>query len=92
MPTKRTSPPKNDDQARAEESKRILERIERESETVATSSMARTSDLVRGKLSGKDGTDDDMDPVEVLGKRIGRTLGWIAMIVLVIYLVITYVF
>ena len=85
-------PARHDDEARAEESKRILERIERESETVATSSMARTSDLVRRNLSGKDGTEEDMDPVEVLGKRIGRALGWIAMIVLVINLLITYVF
>lgn len=79
-----------DDDARAEESRRILERIERESETVATSSMARTSELVRKGLSGRDGTGDDLDPIEVLGKRIGRTLGWIAMIALVIYLFITY--
>ena len=83
---------RQDDAARAEESRRILERIERESETVAASSMARTSDLVRKGLSGKDGTDEDTDPIEVLGKRIGRTLGWIAMIALVIYLLITYVF
>ena len=82
---------RQDDAARAEESRRILERIERESETVAASSMARTSDLVRKGLSGKDGTDEDTDPIEVLGKRIGRTLGWIAMIALVAYFVTTYV-
>ncbi|WP_075998208.1 hypothetical protein [Salaquimonas pukyongi] len=82
----------NTDNARAEESKRILERIERESETVAASSMARTSDLLRKGLSGKDGNSEDADPVEVLGKRIGRTLGWIAMIALVVYLLVTYVF
>ncbi|MCO5133775.1 MAG: hypothetical protein M9908_05350 [Phyllobacteriaceae bacterium] len=82
---------RQDDAARAEESRRILERIERESETVAASSMARTSDLVRKGLSGKDGTDEDTDPIEVLGKRIGRTLGWIAMIALVAYFITTYV-
>lgn len=80
------------DDARAEESKRILERIERESETVAASSMARASDLLRKGLSGKDGNSEDADPVEVLGKRIGRTLGWIAMIALVVYLLVNYVF
>ena len=82
---------RQDDAARAEESRRILERIERESETVAASSMARTSDLVRKGLSGKDGTDEDTDPIEVLVKRIGRTLGWIAMIALVAYFITTYV-
>ncbi|MCB1414844.1 MAG: hypothetical protein KDJ64_00360 [Nitratireductor sp.] len=82
---------RQDDADRAEESRRILERIERESETVAASSMARTSDLVRKGLSGKDGTDEDTDPIEVLGKRIGRTLGWIAMIALVAYFITTYV-
>lgn len=74
------------------ESQRILERVERESESVGTSSAARSGEQFKKHLSGLDGTPEDEDPIEVLGKRIGRTLGWIAVIILIIYLAITYVF
>lgn len=77
---------------RAEEARRILERVERESESVGTSSMARTTRKFRDNLAGIDGNEEDNDPIEVLGKRIGRSLGWIAVIFLIIYLLNTYVF
>lgn len=76
---------------RAEEARRILERVERESETVGTSSMARTTQKFRDNLAGIDGNEEDNDPIEVLGKRIGRSLGWIAVIFLIIYLLNTYI-
>ncbi len=81
------------DAARADESRKILEQVALESETVASSSMARASERAGKNLSGlnnKD-TDDDNDPIVILGKRIGRTLGWIAVIFLTIHLVSTYI-
>jgi hypothetical protein len=39
-----------------------------------------------------DNNAEDNDPIEVLGKRIGRTLGWFAVVILIIYLLNTYVF
>jgi tetrahydromethanopterin S-methyltransferase subunit G len=80
---------KNNDNQK--EAKRILDRVERESETIATSTMARSSDQF-GKLINADNPDNpENDPIEVLGKRIGRGMGWIAVIFLVIYLFNTYV-
>lgn len=73
------------------EAKRILDRVNRESETVGTSSMARTTEQFKKHLGGIDGNEEDNDPIEILGKRIGRTLGWIAVIGLLIYLAMTYV-
>jgi hypothetical protein len=80
------------DQSGPEEAKRILDRINRDSETIATSSIARTSDQFKKHLGGVDGNADDEDPVEILGKKIGRSLGWIAVIMLIIYLLNTYLF
>lgn len=85
----RYSPPADE---RAEEAKRILERVQRESETVGTSSMARTTEQFKKHVSGMDGTAEDTDEIEVLGKRIGRSLGWFAVVILIIYLLNTYVF
>ncbi len=80
----------NDDDARAKELRRILERIDTDAETVGTSSMARVSKQFKTMLDVKDGSDADHDPIEVLGKRIGRSLGWIAVVILVFYLITTY--
>ena len=71
-----------------EESERILERIAQESETVGTSSMNRVANRVTDHLSG------DADPnnkIEVLGTRIGRSLGIIFFVGLLIYMIKTYV-
>ena len=85
----RYSPPQDE---RAEEAKRILDRVQRESETVGTSSMVRTTEQFKKHVSGMDNNAEDNDPIEVLGKRIGRTLGWFAVVILIIYLLNTYVF
>lgn len=74
------------------EAQRILDRVSRESETVGTSSMVRTTEQFKKHLGGIDGNQDDDDPIEILGKRIGRTLGWIAVVILLIYLGTTYLF
>ena len=81
---KRNSKPDN----REDEAQEILRRIERESETVGTSSLARTVEKARDHFAGRD--QDQNDPVEIWGTRIGRSLSLIAFIVLAIYLYNTY--
>lgn len=71
-------------------SKRILERVAQESETIGTSSVKRVAERVKGHLSAQD--SDENEWAELWGKRIGRTLGAIFVIVLIIHLLRTYVF
>ena len=72
------------------ESKRILERVAQESETIGTSSVKRVAERVKGHLSAQD--TDENEWAELWGKRIGRTLGAIFVIVLIIHLLRTYIF
>jgi tetrahydromethanopterin S-methyltransferase subunit G len=76
-----------DDEA---ESKRILERVAQESETIGTSSVKRVAERVKGHLSAHD--TDENQWAELWGKRIGRTLGAIFVVVLIIHLLRTYIF
>ncbi|MEP3045501.1 MAG: hypothetical protein ABJL55_06235 [Roseibium sp.] len=71
-----------------EEALRALDRAQVESETIAGSSLARMADRARDHMSAADKDEDD--PIEVLGTRIGRSLGLIFAICLVIYLFVTY--
>lgn len=71
-------------------SKRILERVAQESETIGTSSVKRVAERVKGHLSAQDSNENEW--AELWGKRIGRTLGAIFVIVLIIHLLRTYVF
>ncbi len=70
------------------ESRRILDRIDQESETIGTSSLARTAEKTRDHFMGNEQGEDD--PIEIWGKRIGRILSLIAVVVLIIYLYNTY--
>ena len=88
MMTQKKSVDVNND-PRAEESKKILERVARESETVGTSSFTRTADRLRGHFGAEDADQERW--AEVWGTRIGRTLGALFFIGLVIYLLRTYV-
>ncbi len=72
------------------ESKRILERVAQESETVGTSSVKRVAERVKGHLSAQD--TDENEWAELWGKRIGRTLGAIFVVVLIVHLLRTYLF
>jgi hypothetical protein len=65
-----------DDEARAHEAKAILDRVNREQEGVLTSSMARASD----HFGARDADPDDK--IEVWGRRIGRGLSLVGVIVL----------
>ena len=72
------------------ESKRILERVAQESETVGTSSVKRVAERVKGHMSAED--VDENEWAELWGKRIGRGLGAVFVVVLIFHLLQTYVF
>lgn len=71
------------------ESKRILERVAQESEIVGTSSVKRVAERVKGHLSAQDA--DENEWAELWGKRIGRALGAVFAVVLLVYLIKTYI-
>ncbi|MEM7214596.1 MAG: hypothetical protein AAF423_03560 [Pseudomonadota bacterium] len=83
------APKKPADIDREEEAKRILERVAQDSETVGTSSMRRVAERVKGHVSAEDA--DHNEWAELWGTRIGRTLGILFFIGLVIYLFRTYI-
>lgn len=72
------------------EAKRILERVAQESETVGTSSAKRVAERVKGHMTAQDA--DENEWAELWGKRIGRALGAIFVVVLIIHLLRTYIF
>lgn len=74
---------------RKREARRILNRVERESEQVGTSSMARTANKVRRHFLGEEIPGDDH--IEVLGKRIARGLAIVAFAALAVSLYINYI-
>lgn len=72
-----------------ETSKKILDRVQAESETVGTSAMLRSADATLKDIP--EPTDEKMARIDALGTKIGRTLGRIAFVVLAGYLIFTYV-
>ena len=72
-----------------EESRKILERVRQESETVGTSSLGRVAERVKSHMSAHDA--DQNEWAELWGTRIGRSLGVIFAVGLFIYLVQTYI-
>jgi hypothetical protein len=78
-----------DDQARAAESKQVLARIARDSETLGTSSLARSvknqARRAEDHFMGRDaseGTNSPPDPAELWGRRVGRALSLISVMIL----------
>ena len=84
--------PEDPHEAAVREARRDLERLAEQGEVIGTSSMARSAraSLERaGKhLGGADAPADD--PIEVWGTRIGRGLGVLFFIGLLIYMAVTY--
>lgn len=76
------SPQDSDDE---KESRRILERIARESEGGGASYLARKTGEMRDHLVAAD--VDKADPVEHIGTRIGRILGFVLTIGLLVWLI-----
>jgi hypothetical protein len=74
------------------ESREALERVERDSETVGASSLARIGHRVQGHFAGKDavgaGEHGDTDPIELWGRRIGRALSLVGVVILALWLAV----
>ncbi|MBF9233027.1 hypothetical protein [Microvirga alba] len=79
-------------QDRERESREALERVQRDSETLGTSSLSRTSNRLRDHFSAKDAIGDaeggGTDPIELWGRRIGRALSVIGFVVLAYWLAV----
>lgn len=73
---------------RDKEAREALERVRRDSETVGTSSIARASRRIGNHLSAKDATDAGEDAIEVWGRRIGRALSVVGVVVLSFWLLV----
>lgn len=75
-----------DDRERERQSREALERVARDSETIGTSSLARAGRRVGGHFAGEDAVGGaeggGTDPIELWGRRIGRVLSLIGVVVL----------
>ncbi len=74
---------------REREARRILNRVERESEQIGSSSMVRTANKVRSHFLGEEDPGDDH--IEVLGKRIARGLAIVVFVILAVSLYVNYI-
>jgi len=74
-----------DEREREKQSREALERVARESETIGTSSLARVGRRLGDHFAGADAVGDaggGTDPVEIWGRRIGRALSLLGVVVL----------
>jgi hypothetical protein len=70
---------------RRRQAREALERVARDSETIGTSSLGRVGRRVADHFGAKDAVDEaegGMDPIELWGRRIGRALSLIGVVVL----------
>ncbi|MGI9401552.1 MAG: hypothetical protein ACR2O0_09890 [Rhizobiaceae bacterium] len=77
------------DREQEKEAQRILDRVDRDSETIGTSSFARNVDRLGKHFSGMENPEDD--EIEIWGKRIARIMALIVFIGLFIHVMNTYI-
>lgn len=73
------------DDERHKEAQAALDRVARDSETLGGSSLSRLGRRAGNHFAGRDAVgeaDGGTDPVEVWGRRIGRALSLIGVVVL----------
>ena len=79
-------------QEREREAREALERVRRDTETVGSSALARMSRRAQDHFGGRDAMGSaeggGTDPIELWGRRIGRTLSLVGVIVLGLWLLI----
>lgn len=75
---------------RQRESRDALERVQRDSEILGASSLARVARRAGDHFSGRDAGDEGApgaaDPIEIWGRRIGRALSVVLALALVWWL------
>jgi hypothetical protein len=73
------------EQEREREAREALERVQRDSETVGSSALARMGRRAQEHFGGDDAPmteDGRVDPIELWGRRIGRALSLVGVVVL----------
>lgn len=80
------------DEEREREARETLERVRRDSDSVGSSALARMSRQAQDHFSARDavGTSEDgqTDPIELWGRRIGRGLSLIGVVLLGLWLLV----
>jgi hypothetical protein len=75
---------------REQESREALERVRRESETVGASSLSRAGRRMGDHFGGRDAVGEaeggGTDRIELWGRRIGRSLSLVGVVVLSLWL------
>lgn len=73
-----------------QDTKRALDRVHRESESFGTSSLSRVTKRVSDHFSAEDAKheagQESPDPAELWGRRIGRILSLIGVVLLIYWL------
>ncbi|WP_372424839.1 hypothetical protein [Salinarimonas chemoclinalis] len=90
MPTTPPRRPHPDDDARAAEARRTLERVDQDTETIGRSAGAKIGKRMADHFGGRDapgaGPNGEADPMEVWGRRIGRALAVPFFVFLLVWL------
>ncbi|MCB5174669.1 hypothetical protein [Microvirga lenta] len=77
---------------RDREAREALERVRRDSETFGSSALARMGNRARDHFGGKDavgaGEQGGTDPIELWGRRIGRALSLVGVVILALWLAV----
>ena len=77
---------------RDREAREALERVQRDSETLGSSALARVGRRAGDHFGGKDAVgsaeDGSTDPVELWGRRIGRGLSLVGVVILGLWLLV----
>ncbi|WP_414472630.1 hypothetical protein [Microvirga sp. M2] len=80
------------DEERQREAREALERVRRDTESVGSSALARMSRQAQEHFGARDavgaGEDGGTDPIELWGRRIGRALSLVGVVVLGLWLLI----
>jgi len=76
----------------AAEAREALERVQRDTETLGSSALARMGRQAGDHFSGRDAIGaaegGGTDPIELWGRRIGRVLSLIGVVILTIWLLV----
>lgn len=82
----------NREQEREREAREALERVQRDSDTAGSSALARMSRQAQAHFRGEDAMGaaegGETDPIELWGRRIGRALSLVGVVVLGLWLLI----
>jgi hypothetical protein len=80
------------EQEREREAREALKRVQRDTESVGSSALARMSRQAQDHFGGRDAVgsaeDGSTDAVELWGRRIGRALSLVGVVVLGLWLLV----